>query len=345
MPGRHKPEHLCAQPLKSNLPVIFQPLLSHPHLLTIAGNFWPRAIDTVRFPAKRTEYVIDPQTTVVAFEHQPIGPAYGQIVFLHGLEGSSEAGYIASFSQQALQRGYGVHRLNMRTCGGTEVLAETMYHSGLTGDPRFVCEHLAARKLGPIFVVGFSLGANVALKLAGELGSSSLLAGVCAICAPINLAACVRVIDKPRNRIYARRFLSRLRERIRTKSVLSPQLYNTEGLDKVSSIWEFDDRFTAPLFGFGTAANYYATQSASNFLNAIRIPTFAVTAQDDPLVPFEIYQHEAFTTNPAITLLAPKHGGHLGFLSRRRPRFWLDETCLDWIDGISSRTSARGGLR
>jgi len=330
VPGRHKPEHLCAQPLKSNLPVIFQPLLSHPHLLTIAGNFWPRAIDTVRFPAKRIEYIIDPQTTVVAFEHQPIGHARGQIVFLHGLEGSSEAGYIASFSQQALQRGYGVHRLNMRTCGGTEVLAETMYHSGLTGDPRFVCEHLAA---------------NVALKLAGELGSSSLLAGVCAICAPINLAACVRVIDKPRNRIYARRFLSRLRERIRTKSVLSPQLYNTEGLDKVSSIWEFDDRFTAPLFGFGTAANYYATQSASNFLNAIRIPTFAVTAQDDPLVPFEIYQHEAFTTNPAITLLAPKHGGHLGFLSRRRPRFWLDETCLDWIDGISSRTSARGGLR
>ncbi len=342
--GLSKARHFRVQRLKSNLPVIFEPLLSHPHLLTIAGNFWPRAIDTVRFPAKRVEYVIDPQTTVVAFEHQPIGPARGQIVFLHGLEGSSEAGYIASFSQQALERGYGVHRLNMRTCGGTEVLSETMYHSGLTGDPRFVCEHLAERGLGPIFIVGFSLGANVALKLAGELGSSSLLAGVCAICAPINLAACVRVIDKPRNLIYARRFLNRLRERIRTKSVLSPQLYTTEGLDKVGSIWEFDDRFTAPLFGFGTAANYYATQSASNFLNAIHIPTFAVTAQDDPLVPFEIYQHEAFKTNPAITLLAPKHGGHLGFLSRRRPRFWLDDTCLDWIDGISSRTSARGGL-
>jgi len=310
----------------------FQPLLSHPHLLTIAGNFWPREIDTTRFPAKRVQYQIDARTTVVAFEHQPTGIPRGQIVFLHGLEGSSEAGYIASFSQQALERGYGVHRLNMRTCGGTEALSETMYHSGLTSDPRFVCERLAARDGGPIFVVGFSLGANVALKLAGELGSSDLLAGVCAICAPINLAACVRVIDKPWNLLYSRRFLARLRERIRAKSALAPHLYSTNGLDKVSSIWEFDDRFTAPLFGFGTAANYYATQSAGNLLDAIRLPSFVITAQDDPLVPFEIYDHAAFKTNPAIRFLAPKHGGHLGFLSRNKPRFWLDGVCLDWID-------------
>ena len=315
----------------------FQPFLKHPHLLTIAGNFWPREIDVVRFPVKRVEYAVDPQNTVVAFEHQPTTPPRGQIVFLHGLEGSSEAGYIASFSQQALERGYGVHRLNMRTCGGTEALSETMYHSGLTADPRFVCEGLVARGLSPIYVVGFSLGANVALKLAGELGSSHLLAGVCAVCAPINLAACVRVIDKPRNLIYARRFLTRLRERVRTKNRLSPHLYNTDGLDQVKSIWDFDDRFTAPLFGFGTAANYYATQSARNFLNDIRIPTFVVTAQDDPLVPFEIYEHEAFSKNSAISFLAPKHGGHLGFLSRSRPRFWLDQVCLDWIDANALR--------
>jgi len=314
------------------LSAAFQPLFRHPHLLTIAGNFWRREIDVVRFPAKRVEYVIDPRTTVVAFEHQPQGNARGQIVFLHGLEGSSEAGYIASFSQQALERSFGVHRLNMRTCGGTESLSETMYHSGLTGDPRFVCESLAARGLGPIFVVGFSLGANVALKLAGELGESRLLSGVGAVSAPINLAACVRVIDGPRNIIYARRFLARLRERVRRKSAMSPQLYSTERLESVNSIWAFDDLFTAPLFGFGTAANYYATQSSGNFLNAIRIPTFVVTAQDDPLVPFEVFDHAAFKQNPAISLLAPQYGGHLGFLSRRRPRFWLDGVCLDWIE-------------
>jgi uncharacterized protein len=327
------------------LPSAFQPLLKHAHLLTIAGNFWPREIDLVTFPAKRVEYAVDARNTVVAFEHQPATPASAQIVFLHGLEGSAGAGYVASFSQLALLRGYGVHRLNMRTCGGTESLSETIYHSGLTADPRFVCERLAARNLGPIVLVGFSLGANVALKLAGELGSSNLLSAVCAVSAPIDLAACVRVIDKPVNLIYARRFLSRLRARVRRKSQLSPQFYSTEGLDKVNSIWEFDDRFTAPLFGFGTAANYYETQSARNFVSQIRVPTFAVSAQDDPLVPFEIYDHDGFKQNPAITFLTPQHGGHLGFLSRTRPRFWLDQVCLDWLDQIIlSRFPPRGSL-
>jgi len=321
-------------PFESDLSTVFQPLVRHPHLLTIAGNFWPREIDLARYPATRVEYQIDARTMVVAFEHQPPARARGQILFLHGLEGSADAGYIASFAQQALERGYGVHRLNMRTCGGTEALSETMYHSGLTGDPRFVLERLAGRNLGPRFVAGFSLGANVALKLAGELGANELVSAVCAISAPIQLATCVRAIDRPANTLYARRFLSRLRDRVRRKSALSPPLYSTAGLDKVGSIWEFDDRFTAHLFGFGDAANYYATQSAGNFLNAIRVPTLAITAQDDPLVPFEIYRHEAFQWNPALTLLAPRHGGHLGFLSRSRPRFWLDGICLDWLDMI-----------
>jgi predicted alpha/beta-fold hydrolase len=322
------------------LSAAFQPLLRHPHLLTIAGNFWPRELDLARFPQTRIEYAIDARTTVVAYEHQPVGRSRGQVVFLHGLEGSADAGYIVSFAQQALERGYGVHRLNMRTCGGTEPLSETMYHSGLTSDPRFVCERLAARNLGPRFLVGFSLGANVALKLAGELGAADLLSGVCAVSAPISLAASVRVVDKPANLVYARRFLTRLRERVRRKSYHSPHLYNIDDLDKVRSIWEFDDRFTAPLFGFGTAANYYATQSAGNFLDAIRIPTLVVTAQDDPLVPFEIYRHEAFEQNRTLTLLAPLHGGHLGFLSRRRPRFWLDGVCLDWIDAVVTQNVA-----
>ena len=82
----------------------------------------------------------------------------------------------------------------------------------------------------------------------------------------------------------------------------------------MKTIWEFDDRFTAPLFGFGTAANYYATQSSARYLDAIRVPTLVICAKDDPLVPFEVYNHPAFRSNPALTLLAPEHGGHLGFL-------------------------------
>lgn len=313
----------------------FRPIFGNPHVLTIAGNFWPRKIDEQRFPALRREYAVAPGVTIVALEHQPLERPRGQIVLLHGLEGSANAGYFLSFAQEALLRGYGVHRLNMRTCGGTEDLCETMYHSGLTSDTKFVLERLT----GPVFVVGFSLGGNVALKLAGELGESDLVAGFCAISTPIDLAACVRAIDKPSNILYSRRFLKRLRERVRRMSALAPHAYSTAGLDEVKTIWEFDDRFTAPLFGFGSAANYYATQSATNFLDAIRIPTLAISAKDDPLAPFRIYGHSAFQTNPALTLVARERGGHLGFLSRRKPRFWLDGVALDWISSIAAMRS------
>jgi predicted alpha/beta-fold hydrolase len=317
----------------------FEPLFANPHLLTIAGNFWPRKIDIQKFPPERKCYQVDAQNQIVAFEHQPAGVPKGQILFLHGLEGSADAGYIASFAQQALTRGFGVHRLNMRTCGGTEDLCATMYHSGLTADPRTVLQQLAETRSDPLFLVGFSLGGNVALKMAGELGETHLVAGVIAVSTPIDLALSVRAIDKVENTLYARRFLARLKDRIRRKCASSPGVYDSAGLEQVHSIWEFDDRFTAPLFGFGSAANYYATQSAIRFLDQIRVSTLVITAQDDPLVPFDVYKHRAFEHNPAIELIAPARGGHLGFLSRRKPRFWVDQVGLDWIETVAATIS------
>ena len=253
---------------------------------------------------------------------------------LHGLEGSSDAGYMASLSQAALNSGFGVHRLNMRSCGGSEQLSQTMYHSGLTSDTLQVLRTIQARDIGPLYLIGFSLGGNVALKLAGELGHSDLLTGVCAISTPIDLACAVRAIDRAKNIIYARRFLRRLKARIRRKSISTPHLYSARNLDQVHSIWAFDDQYTAPLFGFGTAANYYATQSAVRFLEYIQVPTLLIAAQDDPLVPFDMYRNEVFQQNKALTLLTPKYGGHVGFLSRSKPRFWIDEVILSWIGNL-----------
>jgi predicted alpha/beta-fold hydrolase len=311
----------------------FKPLVRNAHLLTIAANFWPREIDEIRFPPHRHVYHTDANTGILVLEHQP-PEAKGQILLLHGLEGSSDAGYFKSFAQEALLRGFGIHRSNMRTCGGTETLSETMYHSGLTSDTHFILEQIHRKHPRPLFLVGFSLGGNVALKLAGELGENHLLAGVCAISTPIDLAACVRTLDQPSNRIYARRFLKRLKERIRLKARISPHLYSDGDLDAVTGIWEFDDRYTGPLFGFGNAANYYRTQSSQNFLDAIRTPSLVIHAQDDPLVPASTYQHDAFAENPYLKLLLLEHGGHLGFLSREKPRFWLDGVVLDWMEQV-----------
>ena len=329
--------------LQSNLVSEFRPLVRNAHALTILGNFWPRKIDASHFPTKKVTYEIDERTRILVLEHAPEGPSRGDIVFLHGLEGSSEAGYIQSFAQAALEKGFCVHRTNLRSCGGTEQLCETMYHSGLTSDTLEIARRIRARNHLPIFVVGFSLGGNVALKLAGELGDTSLLTGMCAISTPIDLAACVRTLDRRGNFLYAHRFLDRLRARVRRKSKLHPNLYSQHGLNDVHSIWAFDDRFTAPLFGFGTAANYYATQSSARFLDSIRVPTLVITAKDDPLVPFETYrEHRAFQTNPALQLLAPEHGGHLGFLSRRKPRFWLDGVALAWMESVLAENKDTG---
>lgn len=311
----------------------FEPIFRNPHVLTIAANFWPRGVDKQRFPVTRKLYQIDEDTTVVGYEHRPAGAARGQIILLHGLEGSADAGYILSFAQEALVRGFVVHRLNFRTCGGTEKLCRTTYHSGLTSDTLQILEALQDGG-GPIFVVGFSLGGNVALKLAGELGETKLVAGVCAISAPIDLAACVRWMGKRSKYFYARRFLERLKKRIKIKSKIAPEIYNRARLRGIKSIWEFDDRFTAQLFSFGSAANYYETQSAARYLDAIRVPALVICAKDDPLIPFEIYNHPAFQSNPNLTLLALEHGGHLGFLSRRGPRFWVDQVALDWMESL-----------
>lgn len=325
------------------MPQSFRPFFRNPHLLTIAGNFWPREIDGRRFPGRSRVYETGEATRILVREHQPDTDARGQILFLHGLEGSCEAGYIKSFAQDALLRGYGVHRTNMRTCGGTESLSDTMYHSGLTGDTLKILEQIQRETPGPLFAVGFSLGGNVVLKLAGELGENTLLTGVCAASTPIDLAACVRTLDRPSNRLYAHRFLSRLKARIRAKAKASPHLYSTEGLDAISCIWEFDDKYTGPLFGFGNAETYYRTQSAQNFLDKIRIPALVVQAKDDPIVPFEVYSHTAFSTNPFLQLVATEHGGHLGFLSRGSPRFWLDGLALDWMDKVTRTTERNTG--
>ena len=239
-------------------------------------------------------------------------------------------------SAAALELGYAAHRVNLRSCGGTEDLALTNYHSGQTSDVLHVIRERSRAGSGPVFLVGFSLGGNVSLKLCGELGARAgdLLAGVCAVSTPIDLAACATALGRRENVLYDRRFLRALKRKVGVRARQAPEMYTTEHLAKIRTIYDFDDYYTARLFGFGTAANYYATQSSNQYLEKIRIPALVIIAKDDPLVPFSVYDHPAFETNPFLRLIAVEHGGHLGFIARKRPRFWLDGFVLDWIEEI-----------
>lgn len=312
---------------------VFEPFFRNPHLSTLAGNFWKRAIDETRFPTREAVYETEPGTRVIVHENRPAGEAKGEVLMVHGLEGSSASGYMVSLAQALCEDGFAAHRLNMRGCGGSEHLTTTLYHSGLTTDALSVLRQIRQKTPAPLFQAGFSLGGNLTLKLAGELGEAAdgLVTGFIAISTPIDLAECVSRIDARENVLYQQRFVRSLRRRYWRRHTADPERFPLNGLDRVRTIYGFDDQFTAPHFGFGTAANYYKTQSALNFVAGIRIPTLVIQAKDDPMIPFGLYSDPRLASNPAICLRAVGHGGHLGFISRRRPRFWLDPVIIQWI--------------
>lgn len=213
----------------------------------------------------------------------------------------------------------------MRSCGGTDEQCSTMYHAGLTSDTMTII-----RRIGePVYLVGYSLGGNVSLKLAGELGESGrdLLRGVIGVSVPIDLAACVRALAKMENRIYAWRFLRALKSRILRREGADA----VAKLGRIRSVYEFDDAYVAPFFGFGTADNYYATQSCINFLPNIRVPGLVIQAVDDPMIPFGIFADPRVTGNSNLQVLPVPHGGHLGFIADSAPHFWVDRVILEWI--------------
>jgi predicted alpha/beta-fold hydrolase len=312
----------------------FDPLFRQGDLATIAANFWPRNLDESRFPATPEYHQTEPDVRVLALRHDPAGPPRGELVILHGLEGSHNSGYMKSMAQAALLAGLRVHRLNMRTCGGTEGLAPTLYHAGLTSDLRAILTQFHAAGLGPLFLAGYSLGGNVVLKLAGELGPAAPALGLTAVISistPLDLMACCLRMQEPRNFLYSSKFIDRLKARYRRRAAEFPDIFPLDGLDSVKSVLEFDDKFTSKAFGFGNAANYYATQSAQRFLPAITIPGLLIHAADDPLIPRRVYEDANPAANSALQLLMPPHGGHVGFLARRGPRFWAEHTAIDWL--------------
>ena len=269
-----------------------------------------------------------PDVKVLAhLDTRPGGEARGTLVAVPGLTASSEAPYMLRLAQAALAAGMNVVRLNVRNCGGTEHLSPTLYHSGLTEDLHSVVQQLAPRLL---VLAGFSMGANMVLKAAGEWGARppSHVKGVCGISVPIRLRQCSRHLGIPKNRFYELRFLRQLRKTVRLKQRIMPERFSSLRPGAARSIYEFDDKVTAPAFGFRDADDYYQQSSALRFLEHIRVPALIIQAKDDPFIPFEVFDDPVFDENPFLQLVAPEHGGHVAFLARQGPRFWAQDLAV-----------------
>ena len=318
----------------------FDPLIRNAHLQTILARFWPVDINDHLFPTETRLFQTEPGVQVLAHCHYQDGRhatsgSPGTMLIVHGLTGSSSSHYVVRLAARALQAGFDVIRLNIRNCGGTEHLTPTLYHSGLTVDLRLVTEQLRDSSL---FIAGFSIGANILLKLAGEWGRNapSHVRAICAISAPIDLAVSARRLGERQNRFYEDRFLRDLRKTIQRKQALMPERYSLAPFSHIHSMIDFDDAYTAPCFGFRDAMDYYEQCSSKRLLPLIQVPTLILQAQDDPFIPFEMFDDPAFRENAFLYLSAPRHGGHVGFLSLKNPRIWDTEQTMKFCQFYSA---------
>jgi hypothetical protein len=328
------------------------PLLRYNHAQTILAYLYPRRAQ-LNSEFKNDEerlFEVAPGVRLLAHcrwqksEKRRKSPT---LILVHGLEGSSKSIYMLGTAAAAFANGFNVLRLNLRSCGETEHLTNTLYHSGMSEDLRRIIEELIEKDcLEQIFLAGFSLGGNMSLKLAGEWSENppSELRGVAAVSAPIDLAACSDAISFRSNWIYSRRFLNNLAKRMRRVQKLYPERYQTEGIEQIRSIRDFDARFTARYGGFKDVDDYYARSSSLKLIEKIRVPTLIVHAQDDPFVPFTAFNQISQLANPFVILLAPENGGHVGFVADSKTdgknRFWAENRIIQFCRLLSESHNA-----
>jgi hypothetical protein len=317
-----------------------------PHRLLTTGN--AQTIGAYLWPARfrqRDEtgdderlFAVAPDSKVLArCRWQPVRADHPTIVMWHGVEGSITSAYMLTTANKAFQAGFNVVRVNVRNCGGTEHLSPTLYHGGMSDDLRAVIDELIhSDRLPEIFIVGFSLGGNKVLKLAGEYGDDPPpeIRGVCAVSPSINLRAGCDLLMQPRNWVYHQDFLFNLKRRIKIKEKLFPGLYDSTRLRGIRTIEQFDARYIAPAFGFESVNDYYARASALPVMDRIRIPTLIIHAADDPFIPIEPLRDPSVTTNPYILMIETERGGHVAFLSDEprgdEDRFWAENRLVEF---------------
>jgi uncharacterized protein len=310
--------------------------LRNGHAQTVVGAFVKR---TFLLPAgEQRLFRVDAETQLQATCHwqKEKRRDLPVVVILHGLEGSCDSGYVMGIADKAWARGFHSVRLNQRNCGGTERLTPTLYNSGLSGDYLAVLRELIAEGFERVFFVGYSMGGNLVMKMAGELGAAAPaeLKGIAVVCPAFDLSACADALERPANFVYQRHFVRRLMKRYRGKADLFPERYSKNGFGPIGTVREFDNEITAPCFGFKDAEEYYWTASAKRVVDKVAVPLLLITAEDDPVVPYESFVQAELEKSPCVRFVGTPYGGHCGYVSRfeGRERFWAEQRIVEFVE-------------
>jgi hypothetical protein len=320
-------------------PLPFRPRrgLSNGHVMTVVAWARPRRFPDLPAPDARL-FAVAPGTQVLAHCYwQPDRRTRPTLLALHGLEGSSGVHYMRGLAARAWRSGWNAVALNQRNCGGTEHLTPGLYHSGLTADPLAVLDELHRHDDLPAFVVaGYSLGGNLAIRIAGELDQRPGLpvAAVAAVCPTIDLERCVHALEHKRNIAYHFNFVRNLRARMRRKVGIWPGSFDLAPLRSTWTIRRFDELYTAPHHGFAGAHDYYHRASALRVADRIRVPALILAAADDPFVPADQFLADVIRANPWITVRIERFGGHCGFIGEANGSsdgYWAEDAVTAFL--------------
>ncbi|MCZ8342903.1 MAG: alpha/beta fold hydrolase [Leptospira sp.] len=271
----------------------------------------------------------------IARIHKKAASWNGYYLFLiHGMEGSSESHYMVSVGKEALNRGYGVIRLNLRNCGRGIGLAKKPYHAGQTDDIECVVRYIAKKFSQKIFVAGFSLSANMVLKYFGE-GRRTEARAFSATSPPLDLRRSCDFIDSKAGNFYRNHFLGTMKEKVSSGIYDIPEKMK-DRVSKSKTFFDFDDFFTAPVSGYANVLEYYNKCSSIKYLGGIKTKGLIVHANDDPVVPSEVWHEIPWKKYPNLKTVLTEKGGHVGFISDPSPEYpegrWLPKILMDFFD-------------
>lgn len=263
------------------------------------------------------------------------------VVLIHGLSGSEDSDYVLASAAHLSRAGYPVLRLSLRGAGASRPTCRLQYHAGRTADLRDVLLGLIEEHgVASVFLVGYSLGGNMLLKFLAEYGADFPIVGAASVSAPIDLeAACRRILER-RNRPYHTYLLGRMRtEALADGAQLDAG--ERRAVEAARTILDFDESFVAPRNGYADARAYYDENSARRFLGAIAVPTLVVHSLDDPWIPGNSYESYDWTSNPHLTPLLPRAGGHVGFHGAGSRVPWHDRCIERFLGAVGGRAGAR----
>jgi uncharacterized protein len=299
----------------------FQPhrWLKGGHVQTLASFLLPRRIPLPEPEERRIEVEAGVQVRVLCF-WQDDRENRLTVIAVHGLEGSTGSQYMRGVARHGLDAGMNVVLMNQRNCGGMDDCAPVLYNSSLSRDVAAVAQHVVEHdRIARFALIGFSMGGNLVLKLAGEWGSAgpAQFRAVAAVCPAMDLAASADALHSARNRVYEYYFLLNLFRRFRRKVKVFPQQFDASRLRGISSLRMFDDRITAHYCGFTGADDYYQRAAAANVVDRISVPTLILHAANDPFIRVRPETRERVLRNPKITYVETDDGGHCAFLAER----------------------------